>query len=314
MKKTLFTMTLLMTCTALAKPTVLIATKEKGDFKALYDNLNSELSSRYQIKSINLDKDVTYASFEKDVKANKPELMILMDNQAVTLAQEFYSKNETVKFQSVAVMGLNYKTLLKGNKHICGIAYEVPAFTLLTQFRFTRADKKLKKVLTFYRGSQFEETVSEAKGLASKEGIEIIAIDVDKKEDALTYLKSDGRKEVDSGKYDAVYVILDSVLLEKKNFSEFWLPTAKASKTPFVVGAEKLASPAFEFAVFGMSPNIPDLASQTVQVVESVLEDKEPCTRVEDLIGVTRFWNEKKGDAIGVKINEEVKSETNVLK
>ncbi|MFZ4404729.1 MAG: hypothetical protein ACOYOK_11560 [Pseudobdellovibrionaceae bacterium] len=312
MKHILVILILFATTSVLAKEKLLIISKEQEDFNKLTESLTKELGSGYESKVVKIDKGATLEVIEKNVTEFSPKLIVLMDNQSVTLAQEYYKKNPKSKIRSIALMGLNFKKLLKNNANICGIAYEVSAFSLLTQFRNAKSDKKLKSVLVFYRGSQYEETIKEAIELSKPEKIELTGIDVDKKGVVFDYLKTEGLKEVQSGKYEAVYVLLDSVLLEKNIFMEFWLPLAKDSKIPILIGTEKFVNPNFNFAVFGLSPNLKELASQAAQMIES-LANGEKCNKVEDLIGVNGFWNLKKSEDLDVKLDEDAKSEVKIL-
>ena len=304
---------ILAAVSSFAKSKVLIVAKEQEDFKKLTEFLQKEMGKDYESIVVNIEKGTEYSKFEAMIKGTKANLIVLMDNQAVSLGQEYYLKNPKDKTPSVALMGLNFKKMLKGDTHICGIAYEVAAYSILTQFRTARADKKVKTVLTFYRGSQFEDVMSEAKQLAKMEKIEIVAIDVEKKPDLLGYLKTEGKTEINSGKYDSVYVLLDSGLLEKKNFLEFWLPTAKEAKIPFLIGTEKFVDPSFDFAMYGMSPNLKEMAGQAIQMIESLLAG-EKCQRIEDLIGVTSFWNDPKSEKLDIKLDEKEKNNVNILK
>lgn len=296
----------------IAKSKILIISKEQNDFDKLATNLTEELKNNFFVTVEKIDKSISYTKFESILERNQPKLVVLIDNQMVTLAQEFYKKKPTSKILSVALMGLNFKQILKTDKNICGIAYEVSPFSLFTQFRSLKADKKLNKVLTFYRGSQFSESVKEAIRLAQLEKIELIALDVEKEKNISQFLKTTGKKEIESGNYDAVYVILDSVLLRPDLFEEFWVPVAKNSKIPFLIGTEKLVNPAFNFATFGLSPNLKDLASQATQMIESLVAG-EKCQKIEDLIGVNKFLNANLASQLHIKLDENDKLDVIIL-
>jgi hypothetical protein len=299
---------------AKGKSKVLILSQEQEDFTKLSEYLTNEIHEGFDTKSVILPKATKYKDFEKTVNENTPDVLVVMDNQGVTLAKEYYSKNPKKKFPSVALMGLNFKSVLKNDPHLCGIAYEVPVFSMLTQFRLAKGDRKLNKVLTFYRGSQFGDVIKEAQELVKMENIELVAVDVEtSKKPLLDYFKYDGRKLIESGQFDAVYVALDSVLLEKSIFLNFWLPAAKDTDVPFLIGADKFVNPSFDFAVFGMSPNLREMASQAAQMIES-LASGDKCQRIEDLIGVNKFINEKKSKTLGVEIDENSRSEIKFLK
>jgi len=296
------------------KDSILIFTKPVGDFKVVADSLVRELERDNKVEIVNIDKDANLESFEKSVQASKPKVVVVMDNQAVNIAKEYHKKNPKAGFQTVAMMGLNLKTILKGESSICGISYEVPIYTMLTQFRFTKAEKKMGPVLTFYRASQFSDIIKDSQALLKQEGIDLVTVDVEKEASVADFLNGNGKQQVLSSKYSAVLVLLDSILLEPKLFQEFWLKTSAEAKIPFLVGTEKLVNPAFNFAMFGMSPNLSDLSSQAVQMIETIKSgDSCKSIGVEELIGVNRIWNEKKAKALDIKIDESVKGQTTLL-
>lgn len=313
----IFAATVLSTHHAFAKKSVkekiLIFTKEQFDFERLTTGLVKQLETEYAIQTIKINKSTNFEKFKTQIEQNNPNLMVLIDNQSVGLSQEYYKQNPKSKLPAVALMGLNYKKILQNDAHICGIAYEVSPFSLFTQFRALRADKKLKKVLTFYRSSQFTEAVQDAIRLAKLESIELVAKDVEQEKDLLEYLNSVGKKEINSGEYDAVYVILDSVLLRSNLFENFWVPVAKKSKIPFLVGTQKFVDPAFNFAAFGLSPNLQDLASQAAQMIESILAG-DKCQRIEDLVGVDKFLNETRMQELKIKMDENSIADSTVLR
>lgn len=301
---------------AMAKDKILLFTKKGKDFEEITRFfIKSDLEAKYEMQEFQITNDTPYAEFAAKVKDNKPKLIILMDNKSVSLAKEFYEKDKS-DVQSIAIMGLNYKALLAKEKNICGIAYEVPSYTLVTQFKFAADGKKLVNVLTFYRGSVFSDFIKESKERLGLEKIKLEAVDVEKESggDVEKYLNTKGKEMLlDDKKYDAVFVLLDSGLLTPSLFSNFWLKNSAESKIPFIIGAESLVSPKMNFATFGMGPNLQDLAGQTVQMAQAILEDGQKCTKikVEDLIGVNQFWNKKKAEDIGIKRNE--KAEVNIL-
>jgi len=297
----------------LAKDKVLIVSKEHADFVKLATNLIGELGSNFELAVKQIDKSISYEEYESMIEKENPSLVVLIDNQSVSLAQEYFKKKPKSKILGVALMGLNFKKILKNDKHICGIAYEVSPFSLFTQFRSLRADKKLNRILTFYRDSQFAEAIQEAKHFAELEKMELVAIDVEKEKNVPEFLKNKGRKEIDSSLYDAVYVILDSVLLTPELFEQFWIPAAKDAKIPFLIGTEKFVDPNFNFATYGISPNLKDLASQAAQMIESLLSG-EKCRKIENLVGVDKFLNDSKIGDLNIKLDENSKSDTTILK
>ena len=80
-----------------------------------------------------------------------------MDNKSVNFAMRFNNSSDDYarKLRGVATMGLNLKKVLAENKNIAGVAYEVPAYLIITQFRYL-VKAPISTILTIYRASEFQ--------------------------------------------------------------------------------------------------------------------------------------------------------------
>ncbi len=276
-------------------------------FKEVGSILSKDLSKRYVIKEIEVDKTYAQETFDSEVTSQAPDLLVLMDNLSVSLANK-YNLAAKKKIKGVALMGLNLKGFLKGNDSISGIAYEVPAFTLLTRFRFI-SETPIKKVAVLYRRSLFGADIDSAKQLLKSEGIELDATNVEEGGGSTEQVQAAVRAKLPSiasggTKADAIWVMLDSVLLSGALFKEVWLPAAHDSKMPFLAGIEDFAKKELNFCTYAMSPSLSDLGSQASQMIDSILRDgsNPKDLGVEELIAVNAVVNMPKAETVGWKL------------
>lgn len=296
-----------------ASEKILFVRKSGKGFDDVYKSMQADLSSRYQTSEMLITRTTKDEEFKNKVETEKPGMVVLMDNQAIRMALT-YNEAQTVeskKVKGVALMGLNIRAILKGNKHISGISYEIPAYTLVTQFRYV-VQKPIKEVVVFYRKSVFSDTVMTAEKQLEAEGIKLHAVDVEAKGKSLSevgsYLENNVKSYCSQAeKYDVVWILLDSFVLNQDFFQDIWLPAARESKIPFVAGAAELASKEINFAVFAMTPQLPDLASQAVQQVDLILgEHVSPGDLgVEDLIAVNKVININRAKELSLKLKEQ---------
>lgn len=118
----------------LATRKVLVARKDSPDFVEVFEGMRKKFSERIVVQDFVVGRELSYEAFKAKVKELAPDLLVLMDNDSVNHGVR-YNAEEASKVKSLGLMGLNLKQVLKGNPHVAGIAYETPAYTLLTNFR-----------------------------------------------------------------------------------------------------------------------------------------------------------------------------------
>ena len=258
----------------LAKDKILIVKKASKNFKEVSSVIKQEIGSDYEIVELDIDNNTEYSKFAAEVRKVRPKMLVLLDNEAVELAKRFnkekddYAKN----LKAVASMGVNLQKVLKGNKNICGIAYEVPAYAIITDYKFI-VKSNLKNVLVFYRKSEHQELIEKTRKQLKNEGVELIAVDAEKfgkrQKDIDFFLKKNLIWQTMKKSVDAVWVLSDNVLVSKTNFSQYWLPVSKRVKKPFLSGI-KAFSKDLSFCEYSVSPNHSDLGGQLAQMALSL--------------------------------------------
>lgn len=277
--------------------TVLIVRKPSKHFAVVRKSIAAELEGHTIIDYI-LDKDSAYAGFKSMILVKKPDLMVLMDNAAVKMGLALGKEEDQFlrSIPAVATMALNLNKLLKNNKRIAGIAYEVPGFTVITQFRQILA-KPIKKVLVMYRKSEFTDTIKDLKFRLSREKIDLIALNAEAKgkdlESINQFLEDNIKTRVSRNKIDAVLVLSDNILLNTKSFGNIWLKKAKTIGIPFLCGIDRFVSREIDFCTYGASPNHESLGEQVAELILAILEDGETPEDlgVEKIISVVKKIN-----------------------
>ena len=292
---------------------VLFIRKDGPGFSDVFETMKKDLASRYQIVDFVIEKTTAYGEVKSKISLEAPNLLVLMDNRSLNHVIHYNSEmpDAARKVKGVALMALNLKSILKNNKEFSGITYESPAYSLITQFRFLLQDP-IANVLAFYRKSVFGEAIQIATHQLATEKITLHAIDIEQngksKEDVSRFLTDNMKKYVtDKYKYDAVWVVLDSVILDAEVFRDTWIPAASASKIPFITGDESLVSADARFCTFAISPNLQDMAGQAIQQVDAILKDHVAPSDlgIEDIISVNKILNMRKAGELGLKLKHQ---------
>jgi|GEM_PF-6444615 len=304
-----------------AQKKVLFVRKGLPVFNEVFETMSKQLK-QYEIVDFVLDKGTEYSEFVKKLDENSPDLLVLMDNQSVNFAQRYNKEqaDEKKKKTGVSLMALNLKKILKGDQHLAGVVFETPAYSIITRFgAFLK--KKIKNVLVFYRRSEFQETIDSAREHLSRIDIQLKAVEIEdsgRSRGELAELLKTNLKAfaMDADKCDAVWVMLDSVLLAKDLFTEAWMPAARNSRVPFVTGVEDLVQESLHFATFAVTPDFQNLAGQAAQIVEDLLEGRSMPQQVgvEELIAVNKIINLNRAQEHGLSINESQLTDVKVIK
>jgi ABC-type uncharacterized transport system substrate-binding protein len=290
---------------------ILISRSEDKVLNEFETMLKSELTD-YEISVLKVSSKTTNNDFAESVKHEKPDYLLLVDNRSVELALQFIKDKKEIaqNLTGVSTMALNLKEILSsGQKNIAGIAYEVPGFSIITQFRYL-LDQNIHNVLVFYRKSLFGKTIDEAREQLGREGVNLIALDVEQagrdQASINAFLEKNLTPVHDNKKVDVVWVLSDNALINGSNFAQIWIPKARSLPIPFVGGIKQFSSAAMDFCVFTSSPNHNDLAHQTTDLLLSIIEKENRPEEVgiEYILSVDKSLNLKRAKALGLKLKE----------
>jgi len=303
-----------------SKPKVVVIRKASPDYQIVSEGLKRELERSYELGELTIAKDTSFDEVRSYLENEKPSLMVLMDNQSIDFGMQYNAKvgSPNQRIKGLGMMGLNLGNIIQKSDDLAGIAYESPAYSLVTQFRFV-VEKPIKKVTVLYRKKFFSNRIEEARQQLGKEKIVLHAVAVDDSGDDEASIRSRLEAELEkvkqTGYTDAVWVLLDSVLLKPQWFKEIWTPIARGAKAPFLVETETLARKDIDFGTFATTPNLQDLVGQAVQIVDAIALDGTSPKEigVESVVSVNKILNKARITSIGINIKSDNLDDVKVI-
>jgi ABC-type uncharacterized transport system substrate-binding protein len=297
---------------ALNAATLMTVSFDSPEMRTVKETVARDLKSHKHIDFI-IDRNSDYTQFVAALQKDKPDFVALLDNKAVN----FMRKLEEEKPQGLqnvhaaATMALNLRHVLRDSRRICGIHYEVPAFTIITRFR-RLMQRTITRILAPYRASEFEWMMNEAKQQLQKEGIELLAVNVEANGRDVAAINKMVDKtlagEFAGRKIDAVLVPTDNVILNKEAFAGIWLQRARSQKIPFLCNIEKFTSKEFDFCTFAAYPDLVALGHQLAEQISEALENGSTVADlgVDYIIGVQETLNLARARAIDLPLKSEL--------
>ena len=174
--------------------------------------------------------------------------------------------------------------------------------------------------MVFYRKSQFSDLIEQAKSQLKEEKITVEAINVEQDGKDVKQVGNFMRTKAEGflkghGEGDVIWCMLDSVILSKALFKDFWIPLAHKTTIPILTGVRQLVEPSMEFGVFAVTPNLEDLSSQASQMLERIVKEHQNPQKigVEQLISVDKFLDRKRANELGLKIREDRTADVIIL-
>ncbi len=306
----------LMVLSALSSPAysakVMLVRFQSDDMNTVAEVVKKDLKG-HEVTEFIMKKETEYAEFFDAFKQQKPQLLALFDNKAVNFMKKMQAEKaipEAEKAQAAATMALNLRYVLKDAQNICGIAYEVPAFTTVTRFRALNK-KPLQHILAPYRKSEFEASFLEAKQQLDKENIKLLGVDVEKNgsnpEDINKMVASVLGDQYEGKKIDAILIPSDNLILNKEGFVNVWLAKARELKIPFICNIDKFASKEFDFCTFAAYPDFSDLGHQFAEQIGEILNNNTPASElgVDYIVAAKASLNMVRSKALQLPLNEE---------
>ncbi|HYX33517.1 MAG TPA: hypothetical protein VE954_10415 [Oligoflexus sp.] len=296
---------------SLSAATLMTVSFDSDEMRLVKETIARDLNKHKHVDLV-IRKDSDYEEFLAAVRKNKPDFLALLDNKAVNFMKKLENEKaaDIQHIQAASTMALNLRHVIQNNKKICGIVYEVPAFTIVTRFR-RLVSRAITTVLAPYRASEFEMMITEARQQLQKEGIDLIGVNVEaegRDTAAVNRLVEKALVNEYAGKkIDAILVPSDNVILNKEAFASLWLRKARSLKVPFLCNIEKFTSKDFDFCTFAAYP---DLAALGHQLAEQINESLESGTAVAELgvdyiIGVQESLNINRAKAIDLPLKSE---------
>jgi hypothetical protein len=285
----------------------------EGKFLTVIEEIRKQAGGEYHFSVVDMNKSVNIREIADQCKSNDVRALILMDIKAIKVALELEKFDSSFKLlPKFALMTLMVESTVRGLSNIAGIKFEVPFYTIVTNFRII-SEKDITKVGIFYRKS-FTGVIEESKKYLSREGIEIFPVCVDcdgiQKADpknALKIMNASLNSLVSDNKIDLFLVPADNLIVNSKSLGEFWINRIKKMKVPVVAPLDMLASEKLGAAIFAADPDLPQLGIQAVNQLVEHFENNTPMEKIgfEQTISIKSTLNLRVAREIEWKVKED---------
>jgi ABC-type uncharacterized transport system substrate-binding protein len=299
--------------TASAKTDIIAFMPEDLQFKKVLEGMRSELDTNYHIEVVNVSKPFDIEAVARECKKNDVKALILMDAKAVNAVRELQNLDSSFStIPKFVFMTLMVETTTKGLSNIAGIKFEVPVYTLVTNFKIISRND-FSKVGIFYRKS-FAGSVEKAKRLLNKEqlSLETVCIDCEKNEkissqDALAVMRKSFDTMVKQQGCEVFLVLADNLVVNNASLNDFWIEKVKKKKFPVIASLDMLASRRVALAVFAADPDLIQLGVQGADQIIEYFENGSSLSAIgfEPTISIKSTVNESVAKELGWKLNAE---------
>jgi ABC-type uncharacterized transport system substrate-binding protein len=318
MKTTRFTLAMattisLFVSTGSAKTYMMALMPADTQFQTVLAGIKDELDTSYAIDVIDMSKQFNVAEAANICRQKSVKALLLMDRKAILAAQELQkADNAFAAMPKFVYMTLLVEASTKGLSNVAGIKFEVPIYTLVTNFRII-SQKDFSKVGIFYRKS-YTATIDEAKKLLGKEqfSLQTVCVDCEHNEkataqDALKVMNKSFDKMVKEQGSEVFLVLADNLVVNNASLSEFWLDKVKKKKIPVIAPLDMLASPKIGLAVFTADPDLPQLGAQAANQIIEFFENETPLSSIgfEPTISIKSTLNQNVAKEQGWKLKVE---------
>ncbi len=282
-------------------------------FQKVLEGIRSELGSNYHIDLIDINKTSKTDEIANKCKSADAKALILMDSKAVNAAIDLQKYDSSFQvIPKFVMMTLMINTTTKGLLNVSGITFEVPAYTLVTNFRII-SQKDFSRVGVFYRKS-FTSSIEEASRLLGKEQISLnaVCVDCEKAEkpttqDAINIMRREFDRMRKTQKVDIFLLLADNLIINNKSISEFWLDKVKNNRYPVIAPLDMLANPKIALAMFTADPDLTQLGSQAANQIIDHFENDLIMSDIgfEKTISIKSTLNVNVAKELGWKLKEE---------
>lgn len=303
----------LFVSTGSAKTCMMALMPADTQFQTVLAGIRAELDTSYAIDVIDMSKQFNVGEAANICRQKSVKALLLMDRKAILAAQELQkADNAFAAMPKFVYMTLLVEASTKGLSNVAGIKFEVPIYTLVTNFRII-SQKDFSKVGIFYRKS-YTATIDEAKKLLGKEqfSLQTVCVDCEQNEkataqDALKVMKKSLDKMIKDQGAEVFLVPADNLVVNNTSLSEFWLEKVKTKKLPVIAPLDMLASPKIGLAVFTADPDLPQLGAQAANQIIEFFENETPLSSIgfEPTISIKSTLNQNVAKEQGWKLKAE---------
>ena len=254
-----------------AEDKVLIIHSGERHFLLAVDGMRNELGNDFKIREISPKKELTVPALEREIASFAPNVIILLDNKAISLFLEYQQTypDKGAAVPAVAMLAVNVDHAVKSLKNSLGIAFEVPIVTAIVHFR-SIYNRPIRRVGVVYR-AYMEGFIRDNEAICRKENVEIVPVrlpneGVDFREEtqrALAHL-------MDKEKVDVLWLSNDNALLSAEIIQNVWRPMVASHDIPLIVSVESFIDPKLNFGTFAVLPDLTAMGHQAAEIVFSL--------------------------------------------
>lgn len=299
--------------TIAAKTNLVALIPPDKQFQQVLDGMQSELDANYSINVVTMTKSFKFDDLTQKCKNNDIKALILMDDAAIDAVRELQETDSFfVKMPKFVFMTLQVENTTKGLSNVAGIKFEVPIYTLVTNFRII-SQKDISNIGIFYRQS-FSGSIEEAKKMLENEQISLNAVCVDCKDNgkattqkALSVMDNSIDKMVKEQGCEAFLVLADNLIMNNTSLNDFWIGKVKKLNVPVIAPFEMLASKKVGLAIFAADPDLIQLGAQGANQIIEYFENGSSLDAIgfEPTISIKSTLNESVSKDLGWKLKSE---------
>jgi hypothetical protein len=315
------TMQVFVVSVTFAKINMIALIPQDKQFLQVIDGMRSEFDANYKIDIVPMTKSTKVDDVAQICKKGDVRALILMDVDAISMVKELQARdNFFVTIPKFVFMTLQVEATTEGLLNVAGIRYEVPTYTLVTNFRII-SQKDVSKVGIFYRQS-FSSSVEEAKRMLEKEKISVNAVCVDCEnngkatvEKALSVMEQSVNKMIKEQETEVFLVLADNLILNNTSLNDFWIGKVKRTRVPIIAPFELLANKKVGLAVFAADPDLSQLGAQGANQIYEYFENGSSLEAIgfEPTISIKSILNESVAKELGWKLKSEKLGRVNLI-
>lgn len=244
---------------------ILVLTPYAESAHAMWSSLRDEVSDDMDVVTMEMGESVSAEDVRIRLESVHPKCVVLLGNQAVRTYRTL-QKGGVKTPPAVVAMSSFAKQLAGDLRNATGVAYEVPAVTSFVMLR-QLTERPIERVGVLYRPA-FKSFVGAQAELAEMEKVHLVGRSLDG-EIGPRRIRLALHELLRKEKVDALWVLNDNALLDPKVIRDGWLPEARKSEVPIIVGVSSLVNPRLSFGSIAV---VPDHTALGVQVANLLFE------------------------------------------
>jgi ABC-type uncharacterized transport system substrate-binding protein len=248
---------------------VLVVTPFAPSAHAIWSSMRDELRDDFDVVTLETEREISVDLLQKRIASVQPKCVVLMGNQSVRAYKALQDVAPTTP-PAVVLMSSFAEQLVSDLREGTGIVYEVPAVTSFVVLR-QLSERPVERVGVLYRPSLKGFVEQQAK-LARIEKVELIGVQMDGHLGPRN-IRLALRELIMAERVDALWVLNDNALLTASGIRDGWLPEARTSGIPILVGVSSLVNSQLSFGSLAVVPDHTALGVQAANLLFELSDD-----------------------------------------